>query len=123
MALFAALAVTLKAVGMYGVMSYSVTWRTHEFGVRMALGAGAWDVLGEVMSQGVKLALAGVAFGIAGALVLGRALSSLLYEVSPSDPATLAIVVTAAIAVAVVACYLPARRATAADPMTALRAD
>ena len=122
-ALFAALAVTLAAIGIYGVISYSVMQRTHEFGLRMALGAKPVDVVLQVMRQGVRLAFAGIARGIAAAFALGRVLMSLLYQVSASDPATFAAVSAAAIAVAALACYIPARRATSADPMTALRAE
>jgi predicted permease len=121
--LFAALAITLAAIGTYGVISYSVGQRTHEFGMRMALGAGRRDVLRLVLSQGVRLALAGVVLGTAGALVLARVVQSLIFEVSPRDPATFAAVVALVLAVAVVACYIPARRATVADPMVALRSE
>jgi ABC-type antimicrobial peptide transport system permease subunit len=121
--LFAALAVTLAGIGIYGVISYSVSQRTHEFGLRMALGASSGDVVRQVMGQGVKLAFAGIALGIVCGLALGRVLWSLLYQVSASDPATFGGVALAAAAVAAVACYVPARRATAADPMTSLRAD
>jgi predicted permease len=122
-ALFAALAATLAAIGIYGVISYSVSRRTQEFGLRVAVGARPWDVVRQVMSQGLKLALAGVVLGTAGALALGRVLSSLLYQVSASDPATFAAVAVTAFAAAGFACYIPARRATAADPMSALRAE
>jgi predicted permease len=122
-ALFAALAATLSAVGIYGVIAYSVNQRTHEFGLRMALGARPWDVVRQVMSQGLRLALAGMVLGIGGALVLGRVLWSLLYQVSATDPVTFSAVGAATIVIAAIACYIPARRATAADPMTALRAE
>ena len=122
-ALFAGLALTLAAIGMYGVISYAVNQRTHEFGLRMALGAKPWDVQRLVLNQGVKLALLGVAAGLAGALALGRVLWSLLYEVSAADPVTFGLVSILAVAVAALACYLPARRATAVDPMTALRSE
>ncbi|HUK19029.1 MAG TPA: ABC transporter permease [Bryobacteraceae bacterium] len=121
--LFAALAVTLAGIGIYGVISYSVSQRTHEFGLRMALGAKPADVVRQVMAQGVRLALGGVALGIAAAFGLGRVLLSLLYQVSATDPATFAAVAAAALAIAALACYIPARRATAADPMTSLRAE
>jgi predicted permease len=122
-ALFAGLALTLAAIGIYGVISYAVSQRTHEFGLRMALGAQAGDVRRLVLRQGVKLALPGVALGIVGALALGRVLSSLLYEVSAADPLTFTAVPVAAIAVAALACYLPARRATVVDPANALRSE
>lgn len=121
--LFAGLAVTLAGIGIYGVISYSVSQRTHEFGLRMALGAKPADVIRQVMSQGVKLAFLGIAIGITAALALGRVLLSLLYGVSATDPPTFAAVALAAMAIAGAACYLPARRATAADPMTALRSE
>jgi predicted permease len=122
-ALFAAVAAMLAAIGIYGVVSYSVSRRTREFGLRMALGADAWDVLRHVMAQGIRLALAGIVLGISGALALGRVLWSLLYRVSPSDPLTFAAVAISATAITALACYVPARRATAADPAAALRAE
>jgi predicted permease len=115
-ALFAALALTLAAIGIYGVISYAVSQRTREFGLRMALGAQAGDVRRLVLRQGVKLALMGVALGLVGALALGRVLWSLLYQVSAADPATFT-------SVAALACYLPARRATAVAPAEALRSE
>jgi predicted permease len=121
--LFAALAVTLAGIGIYGVISYSVGQRTHEFGLRMALGARPGDVVRQVMGQGVRLALVGIAVGMAGGLALGRVLWSLLYQVKAGDPLTFAGVAVTAVAVAALACYIPARRATAADPMTAMRAE
>jgi predicted permease len=122
-ALFAALALTLAAIGIYGVISYAVSQRTHEFGLRMALGAQPGDVRRLVLRQGVKLAIAGVALGLAGALALGRVLWSLLYEVSAADPVTFTSVSGLSIAVAALACYLPARRATAVDPASSLRSE
>ncbi len=122
-ALFAGLALTLAAIGIYGVISYAVSQRTREFGLRMALGAQTGDVQRLVLRHGVKLALAGVALGLVGALALGRVLWSLLYQVSAADPATFALVSARAIAVAALACYLPARRATAVDPAHALRSE
>jgi predicted permease len=122
-ALFAGLALTLAAIGIYGVISYAVSQRMQEFGLRMALGAQAGDVRRLVLRQGVKLALMGVALGLVGGLALSRVLWSLLYEVSAADPATFTAVSVTAIAVAALACYLPARRATAVDPANALRSE
>lgn len=121
--LFAALAIALAAIGTYGVISYSVSRRTHEFGLRMALGANRWQVVRLVLGQSAVLAVTGVALGLVGALALARVLRSLIYEVSPADPATFAVVALLVLAVAALACYLPARRATEADPVAALRAE
>ena len=119
--LFSGLALLLAAVGIYGVLSYLVTQRTREIGIRMSLGASRGRVLGLVLKQGMRLAGIGFAIGLVGALAAGRLLSSLLHEVRPSDP--LIILLTAAClgAVALVACYLPARRAAEVDPIVALR--
>jgi predicted permease len=122
-ALFAILAAALSAIGIYGVISYSVNQRTHEFGLRMALGANHWSLVRQVMGQGIRLAAVGIVLGLAGALALGRLMLSLLFEVKSADPLTFATVAVAAISIAAFACYLPARRATATDPMVALRAD
>lgn len=119
--LFAAVAILLAAVGIYGVMAYSVNERTHEFGVRMALGAHRADVLGLVAKLALKLTGIGVAVGIALALGLTRLISSFLFGVKPTDPITYAAVALAIIGVALLACYIPARRATKVDPLVALR--
>jgi ABC-type antimicrobial peptide transport system permease subunit len=122
-ALFGALALILAAIGMYGVISYSVNQRTHEFGLRIALGAKPFDVMRLVLREGMRLALAGAVLGIVAAITMGRVLGSLLYEVGSADPATLAAVAILALAIAAVACYLPARRAIGADPMASLRSE
>ena len=122
-ALFAGLALTLAATGVYGVISYAVTQRMHEFGMRMALGAKRRDIMQSVLAQGLKMAAVGVAAGLVGAAVLGRFLGTLLYEVEHLDPLTFAGVALLAIGVAVLACYIPSRRATGADPMQALRSE
>jgi ABC-type antimicrobial peptide transport system permease subunit len=122
-ALFAALALALAAIGTYGVIAYSVNQRIHEFGVRMALGARPWDVVRSVLANGMKLAIAGTALGIALGLALSRFLGNLLYGVGAADPVAIGATCLVALIVAAVACYVPAVRATRADPMTALRAD
>jgi len=118
---FAGLAVLLAAVGIYGVLSYAVTERTREIGIRISLGAGRGRVLGQVILEGMRLAVVGFAVGIVGALAAGRVLASLLHEVKPDDPAIFAGTSGFLALVALLACYLPARRAARLDPMMALR--
>lgn len=119
--LFASLALVLAAVGVYGVMSYAVTQRTHEIGIRMALGAQVGNVIRLVMKSGLIIAIVGVVLGLAGAFALTRLMSSLLFAVEPTDKATFAGVSLCLLLIALAACYIPARRATRVDPLQALR--
>jgi putative ABC transport system permease protein len=118
---FAGLALILAAVGIYGVISYSVAQRTREVGIRMALGAQAMDVLMLVVRDGLRLVMIGVAIGLAGALMLTRLMTTLLFAVTPTDLFTYATVALGLFVVALLACYIPARRATKVDPLVALR--
>jgi putative ABC transport system permease protein len=121
LSIFAGIALLLAAIGIYGVMAFAVTQRTHEFGIRMALGANARDVFKLVVRNGMLLALTGVGLGLAGAWGLTRFLSSLLVGVSATDALTLSAVSLGLLLVALLACYIPARRATKVDPLVALR--
>jgi putative ABC transport system permease protein len=121
LALFAGLAMLLTAVGLYGVISYSVAQRTHEIGIRMALGAKPQDMMRLIVGQGMKLGLIGVGIGFAVAIALTHFLSSMLFGVSSTDPVSFAGVICLLMVVVLVACYVPARRAMRVDPMIALR--
>jgi predicted permease len=120
-AIFGSLALVLAAIGIFGVIAYTVTQRTHEIGIRMALGAQAGDVFRLVMRQGLALALAGIAAGLPGAYALTRLMSTLLFEVSATDSVTFVSIPLLMVAVALLACWIPARRATKVDPLSALR--
>jgi ABC-type antimicrobial peptide transport system permease subunit len=121
LAVFAGMALFLAAVGLYGLMAYAVKQRTAEIGVRIALGAQRRDVLKLILGQGIMLTIAGLAVGLIAALAMTRVLVSLLYGVVPSDPVTFIIVPLVLVAISLLACYVPARRAMRVDPMVALR--
>jgi ABC-type antimicrobial peptide transport system permease subunit len=120
---FAALAMVLASIGLYGVMSYMVTQRSRELGVRVALGANTRDVLRLVLGQGARLALGGVVIGLAAAFAVTRVMTKMLFNVSATDPVTFVVISLLLIGVAMLASYLPARRATKVDPIVALRAE
>lgn len=121
LSIFAGVALLLAAIGIYGLMAYSVQQRTHEIGIRMALGARAGNVLLLVLREGLSLAGAGIVLGVLGAAWLTQAIKSLLFRVSPNDPLTFAFVGALLLFVAAAATYVPARRATKVDPIVALR--
>jgi putative ABC transport system permease protein len=123
LSVFAGLAMALSSVGVYGVILYSVAQRTHEFGVRIAMGARERDVLKLVFKQGMKLVLIGVAIGLCASFALTRLVESLLFGVSAKDPLTFAIGALLLTMVAMLACWVPARRATKVDPLVALRCE
>lgn len=118
---FASIALVLAAVGIYGVMAYTVSQRTHEIGIRMALGAQREDVLKQVLREGAQLAALGLALGLVGSLAAARLIATLLFGVKPTDPLTFAAVAVVRASVALAACYIPALRATRVDPLSALR--
>jgi len=122
-ALFALTALLLAAIGIYGVISYMVSARTHEIGIRLALGAGRTNILRMVLRQGVSLAIAGAVIGVVGALLVSRMMAGLLFGVRPTDPLTFAGVTLVLICAGLLACYVPARRAVRVDPMAALRCE
>jgi ABC-type antimicrobial peptide transport system permease subunit len=123
LAIAASVALLLGTIGIYGVISYAVSQRTRELGVRIALGAGGREVVQMVLRQGLVLAGVGVAIGLVSAYGLTRLMSALLYGVSPTDPLTYAVVAVVLVGVAMLASYLPARRAASVDPIEALRAE
>jgi len=123
LAAFAVVALALAAIGIYGVMSFAVAQRTHEIGLRMALGAQRANVVGSVVRSALLTALVGLGLGLAGSLALSQLLASSLFGVQPTDPATLAVVSAVVLVVALLASYVPARRAADVDPVSALRTE
>jgi putative ABC transport system permease protein len=120
---FAVMALALAAAGMYGIVSYGVTRRTREIGIRMAIGAGQRGVLGMVVGRGLVLTSGGLLLGIVGALATTRLLRSFLFEVGPANPTVLAAAAVVLVAATLAACWFPARRATKVDPLVALRSE
>ena len=120
---FGLVALLLSAIGIYGITSYTVAQRTHEIGIRLALGAQLSDVLSLVLKHGLKLTAIGAAIGLLGAYLATRAITSVLYGVSATDPLTFGVVSVLLIGVALLACYVPSRRATKVDPLIALRSE
>jgi len=116
-------ALCLAAIGIYGVIAYNVSRRTHEIGLRKALGADRGQIVAQVVGQGLKPALAGLAFGLAGSVALTRLMTGMLYGVKPTDPLTLITVAAGFALIASVACWIPARRAAALEPMEAMRVE
>ena len=121
LSIFAGIALFLAGLGIYGVMSFAVEQRTHEIGIRIALGAGRGEMLKMVVGQGMRLATIGLVLGLAGAFALSRVLTSLVFGVKPTDPVTFGAVALGLGLVALLACYIPAHRATRVDPVIALR--
>ena len=122
-ATFGGLAIVLASVGVYGVLAYSVSQRTHELGVRLALGASPAALRRMILGHGLRLAGIGIALGLVGALAITRVIGTLLYDVTPTDPVSFGLVTGTLVAVAALASYLPARKATRVDPLTSLRAE
>jgi putative ABC transport system permease protein len=123
MGVFAWIALLLAGIGLYAVMAYSVSQRTHEIGIRLALGAPRRNILRLILGQGLKLTLAGMTLGMAGSLALTKVMAQLLYGVTTADPPTFILVSLTLAGAALLACWLPARRATRVDPLIALRSD
>jgi putative ABC transport system permease protein len=118
---FAGVALLLAAIGIYGVMAYSISQRSHELGIRVALGAQRRDILRLALGEGMRIVVIGLACGLAGAAILTRFFQSMLFNVAPADPVTFVSVSAMLAVVALLACYIPAQRATRVDPLVALR--